>query len=54
MNEKELLNFKTKVSQMSKADLQKLKSELETKLTKLIMESDVVEQFRIVTEALNE
>lgn len=54
MNEKEILEFKTSISNLSIDELNETRGNLQTKFSQMIMDSDLVMKIAIVESLLNE
>ena len=54
MNEKDILDFKESISNMSIDELNEKRSELQTKFSQMVLDSDLVMKIAIIESLLNE
>ena len=54
MNEKDILDFKASISNLSIDELNEKRSELQTKFSQMVLESDLVMKIAIIESLLNE
>ncbi len=54
MTEKELLDFKKKIANYDLNQLKKYKDELEAKMTRMILDSDLIEYIALVTAMMEQ
>ena len=54
MNEKDILDFKTSICNLSIDELNEKRSELQTKFSQMVLESDLVMKIAIIESLLNE
>ena len=54
MNEKDILDFKESISNMSIDELNEKRSEFQTKFSQMVLDSDLVMKIAIIESLLNE
>ncbi|MDY4729492.1 MAG: hypothetical protein SPC26_05135 [Lactobacillus amylovorus] len=54
MNEKDILDFKASICNLSIDELNEKRSELQTKFSQMVLESDLVMKIAIIESLLNE
>ena len=54
MNEKDILDFKTSICNLSIDELNEKRSELQTKFSQMVLESDLVMKIAIIESVLTE
>ena len=54
MNEKDILDFKTSICNLSIDELNEKRSELQTKFSQMVLDSDLIMKIAIIESLLNE